>query len=290
MLILWIAWLLIGIFLAGLFAGTVFPRILLEMKVALHPVGDRGVEKFELPSGIAVLYEPASWMRGVLGCYQLYRANRMRAVHFIGKWVYALSDAQYVLTCFHESGRPFASYRIVESCMGGKQYTRKIPLPVDTAYVSCVLERVDGKKMRPPVSLSVRFFAWMSLFLLSLALLADLLIFLAVRFSEIVGAVFVPVSTMGVLLAAMAGGIVLLPLFATMVVILCKAVRHTIKTNVKQSGTIRYIFTFLYAAWIKICLPFRFLYCKCCNLSSLLRQLFLKLIYGICLKRKGGRP
>ena len=128
----WIVWLLIGLLLAALFSAIVLPRLLLEMKASLHPIADRGIGKFNLKNGISVLYEPSRSERKYLRCYQLFRRGD-RSVSFMGCWNRAVFTARYTLLCFNSLGRPIAFYRVCESFIDGRYYTRTVTLPPLTA-------------------------------------------------------------------------------------------------------------------------------------------------------------
>ena len=219
----WIVWLLIGLLLAALFSAIVLPRLLLEMKASLHPIADRGIGKFNLKNGISVLYEPSRSERKYLRCYQLFRRGD-RSVSFMGCWNRAVFTARYTLLCFNSLGRPIAFYRVCESFIDGRYYTRTVTLPHATAFVSLSLERIDGKKLKRAFSPSPFYLIWLTLFLVSLAGLIGCLFFLAVHFSE--GA-FQTASALpiGSILTALSFGIVFLPLAvvgARMLILLIK--------------------------------------------------------------------
>ena len=130
----------------AVFSGTVFPRLLLEMRASRYPIADRGIGKFNLKNGISVLYEPSRSEREYLCSYQVCRRND-RTVCFLGCWQKAVFTARYTLLCFNSLGRPIAFYRISEKFIGGRRYTRTVPLPYATAYVGFSLERADGKRI-----------------------------------------------------------------------------------------------------------------------------------------------
>lgn len=209
-ILFWAVWLLIGLMLAAVFSGTVFPRLLLEMRASRYPIADRGIGKFNLKNGISVLYEPSRSEREYLCSYQVCRRND-RTVCFLGCWQKAVFTARYTLLCFNSLGRPIAFYRISEKFIGGRRYTRTVPLPYATAYVGFSLERVDGKRIGRAFSPSPFYWIWLSLFLVGLAGLVGYLFFLAVHFSE---AVFHTASDLplGSILTAISCAIVFLPL------------------------------------------------------------------------------
>ena len=154
-ILFWAVWLLIGLMLAAVFSGTVFPRLLLEMRASRYPIADRGIGKFNLKNGISVLYEPSRSEREYLCSYQVCRRND-RTVCFLGCWQKAVFTARYTLLCFNSLGRPIAFYRISEKFIGGRRYTRTVPLPYATAYVGFSLERARTRFAPSPSSYGKR--------------------------------------------------------------------------------------------------------------------------------------
>lgn len=296
MLIFWIVWLLIGILLAAVLAGTALPFFRLKMQETLRPVRDRGVARFNLNNGISVLYEPECRLREYMHSYEVYRFND-RSVYFLGEWGRAVYSARYTLLCFDPAGRPFAFYRIRERQIDGKPHTRNIMLPCETAYVSFSLEYLNGKRIRRPLSPSPFYFMWLGLFLLSLAAVFDLLLLIAVRVARSVAALYLPdeltaFPSAGSIAATVTCLIVLVPLAVTGIAVYYKKLRESIPLLDRTLNKLKTIYDRTRAAVQQVAekgstVCFKF-YCRLMNAFAPVRQAVAGLFARSPKQRGGG--
>ena len=234
--VLWLVfsviWLIVGIGLTMAFAVTVPIRLLHCLRAYSLPVRDRGIARCNLEKGISVLYTPAVPMQRCLRQYQVYQFNSSEKKYFLGEWAYPISDANYSLIAFDRRGRCVDVIRVRER-VEGKRFTAVTDLPRRTDYLSVQLHRAGAERFHAPVRV-LPFFAWLTLFLFSIALAADALIWFTLSFTA---GLFPPLAfagwnETGGLLLLVAAGIVLIPLAVAAAVFAVRLLRRRLRPGI----------------------------------------------------------
>ena len=211
----WIALTVIGIAFLSVFSALVFPRLFFKVYVSFLSSKDRGLAKFNLSDGVAILYEPDASVRKYISRYQLYQLNEESGKFFVGEFAQKLSSVQYSVVAYNRRDRVLRAYRVREkNCT---QYTKTLTLPEETDYISLVIHSVSGKRIPRAFSFRWTGYLWLALSGISFGAVFDAIFWLVIRIvSHFEGrgvveilplrnwAVLLPISTLGLAACCMA--------------------------------------------------------------------------------------
>ncbi|MBO5203602.1 MAG: hypothetical protein J6B72_03200 [Clostridia bacterium] len=131
---------IVSLFIYVLLVSCVFPR-LLDTNTKASGELDRGIKRYTFKGGRAIVYETVG-----------------HTSRYIKKYALSLIDGQKYLTCSVDKNISSLEYRVtaygaddmkietvsVKERLGADGRTAELPLPLDTAYVSILLEKANG--------------------------------------------------------------------------------------------------------------------------------------------------
>ena len=134
---------IVSLFIYVLLVSCVFPRVLDGGSKADEEL-DRGIKRYTFKGGRAIVYETVG-----------------STARYIKKYALSEIDGQKYLTCSVDKGISSLEYRVtaygsdgaqtetvsVKEQLGEYGRTAELLLPLDTAYVSIFLEKVDGVRL-----------------------------------------------------------------------------------------------------------------------------------------------
>lgn len=143
--VLYILFLIFGTLLISAAVCLVLPRLVVMVAMSGHVCRDRGIRRINAPHGSAIVCEPAPDMRRALEQYAVARTEGKTV--FVGKWAPSVVYAEYDLYLYGGSGRKLKLLSVKE--LPSAKRGQRIPLPIDTLFVSPALRSVNGEAVRP---------------------------------------------------------------------------------------------------------------------------------------------
>ncbi len=166
-MIYWIVWLCVCIAFLVLNAVTVLPILFRWLAGAVFCTADRGLEKFNLKNGVAVLYEPDRITARYIKRYQLYkRTEELCATVFVGEWARQIKSAEYELSAYDRYDLLLAKKRIGQTPQRTR-FTGAVLLPSETDRVSLTVRSANGERVSSPKRQNPFFLFFLTLFALA---------------------------------------------------------------------------------------------------------------------------
>ena len=137
----------------ALFLGIemfLLPRLLLESKYSIKQTLDRGIKKYKsADNGKSIVYEPNLLVRKYIKQYVIASENGKKIFKCMVKD--GLSYIDFDIALFDSAGKVFKVIT-VQNIIDGI-YLEEVELPVETSYVTLILNKVDNKSF-PKISCS----------------------------------------------------------------------------------------------------------------------------------------
>lgn len=187
-----IIWLVGGISCVVYLVRAILMRLYYRVYAAAHPVRERGIGRFHLQNGIAVLYEPDRQVRKYIKQFQIYENRESNSKVFVGEWAgTAEEQVEYSLIAYGSRNEILGTCHVRETS-GLDRFTGETVLPEDTDYVSVVLHRVNKQKIPVERRINAAVLAWTLVFSVSVALVSDLVAWVAGCFYSLILSRFLP--------------------------------------------------------------------------------------------------
>ncbi len=150
-------WIIIYIASLAAFLGAVgwlLPYLLFRNRYSGGDSGDRGVRKYKIKDvGYAIVYKPEQKIRQHIKKYILYEKNGKKYMSY-----QLADDIKYIdfdITLFNKKKAAFLSLSSRNIIEGDVE---DIELPIETAYVSLTVNRVNGEKFTDRRRIKARIF------------------------------------------------------------------------------------------------------------------------------------
>ena len=138
-----LALLLAAIAFFAISATFVLPKMFLKNKYSLKATEDRGVRRYRLgDSDSAVSYEPSLSVRKYIKQYVLVKKGADKSIKC--KIAEGISYIDFDIVLFDVGDNAFDVLNS-KDVIGPDGYTKELPLPTDTAYVSLIVRKVNDE-------------------------------------------------------------------------------------------------------------------------------------------------
>lgn len=127
------------------------------------------------------MYEPALEYRKYIKKYQLYRLSNNSNKYFIGEWTRPNKFADYDLIVYNKNNNIIEILNVKEKFSDDK-YTHITELPSDTDYISLKINQINDETFNIESKFTARFYLWLGIFSISLALSVDFLLWLIMAY------------------------------------------------------------------------------------------------------------
>ena len=141
---LWILLLLLG---SGVFCAVIvwiLPKLFLRNRYTIHQPYDRGIKKYKFKNaGYGIVYEPALNVRKYIKQYVLTNQNGEKKLTC--KIAEGVAHVDYDVVLFNAANKVFLILNAKDLMEKDGGVTAEIVLPPETAYVTVLLNGVDGR-------------------------------------------------------------------------------------------------------------------------------------------------
>ena len=137
--------LIFGLILYYLLIKTVFPGIILKMRLNSEGSLGRGLRKLKSPEGRAVIYEPHPSIRKYIKKYMLFSNGGIK--HLKCEIDEGISELDYNVVMFDNKNRVIDTLRISDY-LKRSAVSHTVILHHNTSYVALIVNSVNGEKLQ----------------------------------------------------------------------------------------------------------------------------------------------
>ena len=183
----WVLLLLIG---SGAFCAAIvwgLPKIFLKSRYTIDQPYDRGIKKYKFKNtGYGIVYEPALNVRKYIKQYVLTNQNGEKKL--MCKVAPKVTYIDYDIVLFDASNKVFLILN-AKDLIEKSQFTAEVTLPPETAYVTILLNEVDGRKLGKKQSVRLSPFHLLCFAISSIGLSTCLAFCLKLCFANLFGGI-----------------------------------------------------------------------------------------------------
>ncbi len=139
---------LISIGIYTFLVGSALPSLLLRFDC---PVTDRGLKKYTYPNGRGILYEPHPALRQYVSSYILFVDDGVKYIRC--KVTDSVECIGYSAVVFDRRNRIIDVVRVTDA-IGPAGCTKRVALPMETSYVTLLLDSVNEESISVGASLT----------------------------------------------------------------------------------------------------------------------------------------
>lgn len=184
-------WILLAVASAVVFViaeAFVMPKLLLQNRYKIKEIKDRGIAKFKTDEGErALMFEPAIPLRKYLNKYILIDRNGKKVL--VCKAAPDVSYLEYDVVLFNGNNKVFRVINVRE-VVGEDGITQEVELPIETSYVSLLLNAANGERLGKRIKAKVSPPKAIAFMLITLFLSVAVAFCLKVSSANIFGGVF----------------------------------------------------------------------------------------------------
>ena len=122
--------------------ACLYPRWILKPDYRIHRIKDRGIKRYTFPNGRAITYQPALNVRPYIKSYILSCVDGKK--NFKCELAPTIVSMRYELLVYDASDKVITVLQVSDDGIRENE-SKSVLLPAETAYVSLILRRVNGK-------------------------------------------------------------------------------------------------------------------------------------------------